>query len=235
MADTYEKDLAQKTSLTTNDFIRVVGSDNVSYKQLVSDVRDKFGVSYISSLAQLNTLVSNIGNGIPFVVGVYSTELVSLFSQGGSAAGSAQIFGTRRNATTLQYALWIYNADLTFTGTYNFSAGTVSNVFKNPTRAEVDALASDSGWIELTTNVKYRKVGKICYVNIDGYTATQTSGAETIGTLPEGYRPTVTAQWCGRKGASTLLGGWVTSAGLIRYTAVSASGTIAALVTFPVG
>ena len=105
-------------------------------------------------------------------------------------------------------------------------------------KAALDSLnskTSDSGWIELTTNVKYRKVGKICYVNIDGYTATQTSGAETIGTLPEGYRPTITAQWCGRKGASTLLGGWVTSAGLIRYTAVSASGTIAALITFPVG
>lgn len=38
MADTYEKDLAQKSSLTTSDYIRVVGSDNVSYKQLVSNV-----------------------------------------------------------------------------------------------------------------------------------------------------------------------------------------------------
>ena len=63
MADTYEKDLAQKTSLTTSDFIRVVGSDNVSYKQLVSDVADKiiasrylgYGFSSIASNADLNT------------------------------------------------------------------------------------------------------------------------------------------------------------------------------------
>ena len=36
MADTYEKDLGQKSSLTTSDYIRVVGSDNVSYKQPMS-------------------------------------------------------------------------------------------------------------------------------------------------------------------------------------------------------
>lgn len=40
MADVYEKDLAQKTSLTTSDYIRVVGSDNVSYKQPINSVGD---------------------------------------------------------------------------------------------------------------------------------------------------------------------------------------------------
>lgn len=49
MADTYEKDLAQKSSLTVNDFIRVVGTDNVSYKQLVSDVAKKIIENYIGS------------------------------------------------------------------------------------------------------------------------------------------------------------------------------------------
>lgn len=49
MADTYEKDLAQKTSLTTSDYIRVVGSDNVSYKQLVSDVAKKIIENYTGS------------------------------------------------------------------------------------------------------------------------------------------------------------------------------------------
>lgn len=46
MADVYEKNLDSKTSLTTSDFIRVVGSDNVSYKQLVSDVADKIITTY---------------------------------------------------------------------------------------------------------------------------------------------------------------------------------------------
>ena len=49
MADTYEKDLAQKSSLTVNDFIRVVGTDNVSYKQLVSDVAKKVIENYTGS------------------------------------------------------------------------------------------------------------------------------------------------------------------------------------------
>ena len=49
MADVYEKDLAQKSSLTTSDFIRVVGTDNVSYKQLVSDVAKKIVENYTSS------------------------------------------------------------------------------------------------------------------------------------------------------------------------------------------
>jgi hypothetical protein len=46
MADVYEKNLGSKTSLTMNDFIRVVGSNNVSYKQLVSDVADKIITTY---------------------------------------------------------------------------------------------------------------------------------------------------------------------------------------------
>lgn len=45
MADVWEKDLAQKSSLTTSDFIRVVGSDNVSYKQRVDNVMGAMKVS----------------------------------------------------------------------------------------------------------------------------------------------------------------------------------------------
>ena len=49
MADVYEKDLGQKSSLTTSDFIRVVGTDNASYKQLVSDVAKKIIENYTGS------------------------------------------------------------------------------------------------------------------------------------------------------------------------------------------
>lgn len=38
MADTYEKDLSQKTTLTVVDFLRAVGTDNVSYKESICDV-----------------------------------------------------------------------------------------------------------------------------------------------------------------------------------------------------
>ncbi len=38
MADTYEKDLLQKATLTGADYVRVVGTDNVSYKELIRDM-----------------------------------------------------------------------------------------------------------------------------------------------------------------------------------------------------
>lgn len=49
MADTYEKDLTQKSSLTTSDYIRVVGSDNVSYKQDVNSVKSGMGVTTLEN------------------------------------------------------------------------------------------------------------------------------------------------------------------------------------------
>ena len=49
MADVYEQNLASKSTLTTSDYIRVVGSDNVSYKQLVSDVAKKIIETYAGS------------------------------------------------------------------------------------------------------------------------------------------------------------------------------------------
>lgn len=49
MADTYEQNLSQKGTLTVSDYIRVVGSDNASYKQLVSDVAKKIIENYTGS------------------------------------------------------------------------------------------------------------------------------------------------------------------------------------------
>ena len=49
MADVYEQNLPSKANLTTNDYIRVVGSDNNSYKQLVNDVAKKIIENYTGS------------------------------------------------------------------------------------------------------------------------------------------------------------------------------------------
>lgn len=71
MADVYEQNLASKSTLTTTDYIRVVGSDNVSYKQLVSDVAKKIIENYTGSTlagsaqsvkSALDSLNSNTGN-----------------------------------------------------------------------------------------------------------------------------------------------------------------------------
>lgn len=77
MADTYEKDLAQKSSLTTSDYIRVVGSDNVSYKQLVSNVKTAMGLQYYS-LAGQASITLNYAEAtrtlVTFIGGVQSTR-----------------------------------------------------------------------------------------------------------------------------------------------------------------
>ena len=82
MADTYEKDLAQKSSLTVNDFIRVVGTDNVSYKQLVSDVAKKIIENYTGSSlagssqsvkAALDSLNSNTQSSLSSTSGTFDS------------------------------------------------------------------------------------------------------------------------------------------------------------------
>ena len=82
MADTYEQNLGQKTTLTVSDYIRVVGSDNASYKQLVSDVAKKIIENYTgSSLAgssqsvksALDSLNSKTGNYVSDISSDYGT------------------------------------------------------------------------------------------------------------------------------------------------------------------
>lgn len=78
MADVFEQNLPSKANLTTNDYIRVVGSDNNSYKQLVSDVAKKIIENYTgsslagssqsvkSALDTLNSkMLASLGTAIP--------------------------------------------------------------------------------------------------------------------------------------------------------------------------
>lgn len=51
MADTYEKDLGAKSSLTSSDYIRVVGTDNVSYKNPVSSLINTLNLPTKSSFS----------------------------------------------------------------------------------------------------------------------------------------------------------------------------------------
>ncbi len=50
MADTYEKDLGAKSSITGSDYIRVVGSDDVSYKQPMSYFPTKAEVDALTTI-----------------------------------------------------------------------------------------------------------------------------------------------------------------------------------------
>ncbi len=92
MADTYEKDLGQKSSLTTSDFIRVVGSDNVSYKQSVASVKTALGIDELTAITN-GTIqkYSNISGG--------TLDNLSCRKVGNTVFASARIYGISAPAT----------------------------------------------------------------------------------------------------------------------------------------
>ena len=133
MADTYEKDLAQKSSLTLADYVRVVGSDNVSYKQLLSSFPAPFRTM---SETDMPTLLKSLTQGTYF----YRIDNVSGFPVTGGVVyrivkthavndARASIVAVPMNASSPDiYTAFVASA----------SATSISWV-KQPTRAEVDA------------------------------------------------------------------------------------------------
>jgi len=145
MADTYEKDLAQKSTLTLNDFIRVVGADNVSYKQQVSNVASALGITphAIAENGDLNSITT---------IGLYYTpstavtasitnkpaDLVSAFSM------EVQKRGDYVNQIICDYAGTIYVRGQISSGWYSWQ--------KLPTRSEIEST---------TGGVPIRKAGNV--------------------------------------------------------------------------
>ena len=90
---------------------------------------------------------------------------------------------------------------------------------------------NDSGWKTLSEGISYRKKNGIVMVFIEGVASSATSGTQVLGTLPSGYRPDRNKQYYLRKG-DTLLQAWLTSGGVLNYSARSASGNIAGFAVF---
>ena len=87
------------------------------------------------------------------------------------------------------------------------------------TRANLQDMVGirDSGWRTLVDKVKYRKIGNI--VEVRGtYTAPNSGGGMTIGTLPSGYRPSNSSVYNTNSVDST--------ASNIYYTSVSTAGVV---------
>ena len=87
------------------------------------------------------------------------------------------------------------------------------------TRANLRSMAGtlDSGWRTLADKVKYRKIGNI--VEVRGtYTAPSSGGGMTIGTLPNGYRPSNATVYNTNSISDT--------ASKTYYTSVNTSGTL---------
>lgn len=138
----YEQNLAQKSSLTTSDFIRVVGSDNVSYKQGMSTV-----ASVINSAQPIGSHSGSIkqwalqlnGQAITATSPTTTTDLPDISNKYGLAWTKSIVSGNNKwvhlywsptNVNDIYICSNIGNAD-------NWTAWQ-----KMPTRTEVDALTS---------------------------------------------------------------------------------------------
>ena len=227
MADTYEKDLAQKTSLTTSDYIRVVGSDNVSYKQLVSAVMTAMGLDAIKNPA---TNVSNID----------TATATGFYSYNSSASGTNPLSGSGgdliviAHSTTYSVQVAIPYSSINGMAIYKrvILSGTPSDWQKQPTRAEVDALSSSnaghtlgSGATVTITLSKYQCAGTLygavgnslgfAYSFGNGYLApikTATGVSVTLGSDYKTITVTNSTSASGRVGMSVTEGATVTMA-----------------------
>ena len=140
MADTYERNLPSKSTLTTSDYIRVVGSDNASYKQLLSNVMTTAG---------LGELISSSGGWFNATAqtafeNAYSSWADNSIHIGVLSAGSVASFiayRTSANYGAVQFLSYGANStdpvDIRLKEIYN---GTWGSLTRTPTRAEVDAL-----------------------------------------------------------------------------------------------
>ena len=140
MADVWEKDLAAKSSLTTSDFIRVVGSDNVSYKQGFSSVADL-----------VKTVTTAIINGTDTNLNNYTTTNVYHFDTTTSTMTNAPATGTYfsgflfvdKYQSNKVLQRFFYSGAEKSVWVRMLWNGTWSAWVKEPTRAEVDALNSN--------------------------------------------------------------------------------------------
>lgn len=220
MADVYEQNLSQKSSLTVNDFIRVVGSDNVSYKQVLPNVAKIIIENYTGSvLAGGNRSIKDaIGRAVTYTgdidtpphgtwtlhapVNSTGTKPQEL---GGNAfvilsfagyTGSTLVYGCQ-----LAVGFGSTKVATRYAG-YNTSGATWSAWEVLPTRAEVDALNRNSV-LTLTPNTEAlanigamsaRRKGNIVY--ICGFVQIRADSSvpkdTTLFTIPSGHRPTVT-------------------------------------------
>ena len=154
MADTYEKDLGQKSSLTTSDYIRVVGSDNVSYKQLVSDVAKKIIENYTgSSLAGSSQSIKSALDSLNSKIG--SVSVVSSEYLAGNTQGTTK---TYQLASTHCYLLVCPKVNGAGNDSYFVSAHTASGFITKITDGGNVTVSIDKLELSVTTLVNYIRV-----------------------------------------------------------------------------
>lgn len=153
-----EKDLTQKTTLTTSDYIRVVGSDNVSYKQSIIDVANVMAGRY-NAISGSDT-VTNANDALIGVWYRVYTSATNVPAQGalftyGAASGKYQVVYTgtemyTRAYTNSTWSTWIKMP--TRTELINLT-GIHSTMFSGDVDTLVDTGQYQIGNIDVVTNI----------------------------------------------------------------------------------
>lgn len=166
MADVYEQNLPSKTTLTINDFIRVVGSDNVSYKQGISSVMTTMGIGKAVSYGDLASFYADFS-----AMAVDTKYFVSTWGNCSTALGLPSAtykgYATKSSATLCDMTVQTYGAsgaNVEYIGRVTFDnsgAVTATNWTKQPTRTEIDELNS-------------KMQGSLAYKEITGSASTAT-------------------------------------------------------------
>lgn len=99
---------------------------------------------YVNNVDTLNEILNAHSTTSAILVKIYSNAIVKLLTGSSVSYAGAQIWFTKANNTTFQYFMTLLNVDGAYTGVYNPTTSTASNIFKLPTRSEVDALNSSS-------------------------------------------------------------------------------------------
>jgi hypothetical protein len=145
MADTYEQDLGQKSSLTTSDFIRVVGSDNVSYKQSLLDVGAKGQIGQIGLLSDLN--IDNFATNKTY--GTWWLNCTDSTVTGTKPASSGQgLLICKQQSSSICRQVYVGISGTEFKVRY-YSNGSWTAWSNTAIRTEVDALTTKVNSLEM--------------------------------------------------------------------------------------
>lgn len=139
MADVYEKDLAQKSSLTASDYIRVVGSDNVSYKQPTSSILSAWGIDKLTG-----ELASSFSGDANTLTSTGQWQVGNTANVQNLPSGANYGILAVESARSYIYQRYINLTDVIVYYRRSVDRGANWSAWaKEPTRAEVDALDSN--------------------------------------------------------------------------------------------
>lgn len=101
--------------------------------------------------------------------------------------------------------------------------------------AWINALKIDSGWVTLNTGLSYRKLNGVVYININKTGLSLSTTASTLGTLPDGFRPSNAVNFPAF-GTSQMINVNISTAGdITAKTLTSTDTTCSSTLIFPLG